>query len=158
MWKERERVRGWVQLVAPYFILRGSFRMYSSKMISYSSGEIYEWYTYVLNDSLWGLKHLQNHEICEIYNIVWLFKCRLFLIIFCTWSFWIQMNTREVPWHTVGSNQTFVFSSSPKQTDMRHKTKRQQVHAEDVNPLNDTPITSNSTHPNSLWKDSFIGN
>jgi len=66
-------------------------------------------------------------------------------------SSWIQMNTREVPRHTVGRNHTFwVFSSPPKQADMRHQTKRQQVHSEDVNPPNDTPITSNSTRPNSL--------
>lgn len=62
----------------------------------------------------------------------------------------MEMNTGEVPLHTVSSNQTFVSPASPKQTNARHKTKRQQVHGEDVNPSNDAPITSNSTHPNLL--------
>lgn len=73
---------------------------------------------------------------------------------FCTWEFLdlAQHKRSAVTYSGLQSNFFFFFPpsfSSPKQTDMRHKTKRQQVHTKDVNPSNETPITSNSTHPNS---------
>lgn len=92
-------------------------------------------------------------KICEIYDITSLFfffqshsALRIFFFFPSTESEhkekWLG-----IKWEAI---KLLCLSSSPKQTGMSHKTKRQQVHAGDANPSNDTPITSNSTHPNSL--------
>lgn len=76
---------------------------------------------------------------------------RLFEPYSVVWRFGIEMYTKSamhgIQWEAI---RLLCFCSSPKQPDVQQKTKRQQVHAEDVNPSNDPPITSNSTHPNPL--------
>lgn len=98
-------------------------------------------------------------KICNIYHITSLFFLIYTFFFFSNhilhlgvlFFFLTESEHKEkwlgIQWEAI---KLLCLSSSPKQTGMSHKTKRQQVHAGDANPSNDTPITSNSTHPNSL--------
>lgn len=55
-----------------------------------------------------------------------------------------QEECSDIQWEAI--KLFFFHPFSPKQTDMHHKTKRQQVHTGDVNPSNDTPIPPTPIH------------
>lgn len=70
--------------------------------------------------------------------------------LFCIFFSYIkraQEKCNDIQWEAI---KLFLFFSflpySPKQTDTHHKTKRQQVHAGDANPSNDTPIPPTPIH------------
>lgn len=72
----------------------------------------------------------------------------LIYFLFCIF-FYIkrtQEKCNDIQWEVIKLFFFFFSPYSPKQIDTHHKTERQQVHAGDANPSNDTPIPPSPIH------------
>lgn len=124
VWGERERVWGWVWFVEAYFTLKGSFRMCCSKILPYSSEEVYEQYricvkwqfmrieTFMKSWNLWNLHHSATF-------LIWLFESHFVRRVFGLK--WTQEKCCDIQWEAIKLCFFFFFSQTNQRASQNKK-------------------------------------